>query len=525
MLQEIEGAAAGSTAGPFDPSMIDKALESADFNSLRMALYQATGDEALTHMKVVHHPAWGGVMMVEQVAAEHFDEIRQKTKAYLLNPPEAVPPPPKHEEVMRLLEVFAGKNLSPALLEFGAEQLSLDDFPREVKWHDKPPADVLQGLHVSIIGAGVSAIAAAVQLTRLGISYTIFERQPALGGTWQVNKYPEARVDVTSFDYQYHFEKNYPWPNHFSDGGENLKYLNYIAEKWDVAPNIRLNTEVTKATWDEEAGKWEVQIDSPDGSTEIVRSQFLISACGLFNKPKHPDIPGIETFTGDMFHTTAWDPDYDYSGKRIALIGNGSTGSQTLAPLARKGQSVTVFMRTAHWVFPMENYFAEVPAEAHWLMKAMPYYWNWYCYSRFIMTLHLQDVGTYDREWMAKGGIISERNDRLRQVLTAFVHKKMAARPDLAEKLVPSWSPLSRRPIVDSGWYDSLLRDNVELVTSPIDHFTPTGIVTKDGVEREIDMVALAAGFEVSNFLWPVKYVGRNGVTLETAWAKDGARS
>jgi 4-hydroxyacetophenone monooxygenase len=137
----------------------------------------------------------------------------------------------------------------------------------------------------------------------------------------------------------------------------------------------------------------------------------------------------------------------------------------------------------------------------------------------------LQDVGEYDPAWQAKGGLISERNDKLRDVLKRWIEQKLGARPDLAAKMVPTWSPMARRPIVDSGWYDALLRENVELVTTPIERITPQGIVTADGIERRFDLIALAAGFEVSRFLWPIKYVGRDGITLEKAWEKDGARS
>lgn len=509
---------------PVSVAPIEKALLSADMNSLRMALYQATGDEALAGMRVVHQPVWGGVMMMDALAPEHHDEVRRKAKDFLLDMPDTVAPPPSIEHAHRLLEISAGAPLSLNQRTMGTEELAFDDFPQEVRWSKRPSVEILRQKHVTIIGAGVSGIAIGVQLTRLGIPYTIYERQPGLGGTWQINNYPEARVDITSFNYQYHFEKSYKWPNYFSDRNANLKYLRYIAEKYGVAPNIRFDTEVSAAVWDEATSKWSVTIET-DGAEKVGNSDFLLSACGLFNKPKYPDIAGIDDFKGEVYHTTAWNPDYDYTGKQIALIGNGSTGSQTLPALAEKAEKVTVFMRTAHWVFPMEDYKAEVAPEVHWLLDTMPYYWNWFCYGRYVTTMRMQDIGEYDPEWQAKGGQVSERNDKLREVLTEGIRTKMAPRPELVDKLIPTWSPMARRPIVDAGWYDALLRDNVELVTSPIERFTPTGIITKDGVERPLDLVALAAGFQVSQFLWPVQYVGRAGITLEKAWEKDGARS
>jgi 4-hydroxyacetophenone monooxygenase len=506
--------------------MLERAVEAADLNALRMALWQVTGDEALGRMSVVKVPVWGGVMVFDQLAPEHHEEVKAKAIAYLSNPPEKVPPPISREEAPRLVASFEGVDrVSDALFGFAWEELAFDDFPREVKWHEKPSPEILKANHVTIIGAGVSGILAGVQLSRLGIPYTIFERHSDMGGTWHVNRYPEARVDITSYIYQYHFEKNYRWKSYFSDREETHNYLRFIAEKYDVLPNIRCGNEVTEARWNEEASAWDVTVRTGDGEEQTIRSQFLLSASGLFNKPKLPAIPGLETFEGAVFHTTQWDESYDYSGKRIALIGNGSTGCQALPALAEKGESVTIFMRTPHWVFPMENYKGLVAPEVNWMLDHMPYYWNWFCYGRSRMSLRLQDVGEYDPEWQAKGGIISERNDRLRDTLTTFIGEKMAAKPELAEKLIPSWPPLARRPVVDSGWYDALLRENVAVVRTSIDHIEPRGIVDSEGELHELDLIVLATGFEVSRFLWPVRYTGRSGVTLEQAWSEDGARA
>ena len=226
-----------------------------------------------------------------------------------------------------------------------------------------------------------------------------------------------------------------------------------------------------------------------------------------------------------MFHTTQWDHKFDYQDKNVALIGNGSTGCQLMPGVAQVARKLTVFQRTAQWVMPAENYTAPIPAGTRWLFDNMPYYWNWYCYSAFASACKLEELQTYDREWQAHGGIISERNDTLRDRLTNYIAAKVGHDPALHQKVMPSFAPLGRRSVVDNGWYDALLRDNVELVTEPIVRITPTGILCRDGQQRDFDLIILAAGFQTSKYLWPVQYVGRQGKTLEEAWSKDGPRS
>ena len=160
-----------------------------------------------------------------------------------------------------------------------------------------------------------------------------------------------------------------------------------------------------------------------------------------------------------------------------------------------------------------------------WLCDNLPYYWNWYCFAAYYRSLDLAPLQLRDLAYEAKGGCANERNDAIRKSLTNFIHKKMADRPDLIEKLIPKYAPLVRRLVVDNGFYDCLKEKHVELVTTGIDHFTEKGIVTTDGVEREFDMVVLGAGFKVSKYFWPCEYVGKGGTRLEDCWTKDGARS
>ena len=500
-------------------------LNTADLNVLRMALYQLTGDPALAAMRVVEVPVRGGVLVGTALAPEHHDEVKRKALAYLMNPPPSVPPIPTSAEGVRLMELFLGRTQTENEERFGLEELAFEEFPRDIGWTKKPSEKTLSEFNVTVIGCGIAGLALGVQLNRLGINYAILERQAGIGGTWWINDYPECRVDVTSYLYQFKFEKRYPWSEHYASRDETLRYLNHIADKYDVRRHVQLRTELISATWNEGEAKWHLRVRGPDGAERTIKSNVVISSTGLFATANEPNIEGLKSFRGKAFHTTRWDHGFDYANKRVALIGNGSTGSQLMPGVAAKAKRLFVFQRTPQWVMPAENYRMKITPEAQWLFQNVPYYWNWFCYYTFATTSRLQDLQRYDREWQKEGGRINARNDKLREILLEYIRTKVGDKPDLYSKLLPSFAPLGRRSVIDNGWYDALRRDNVELVTEKIARFTPQGILTVDGIERDIDLAILATGFKTSKFLWPVKYTGRGGSTLEQLWSKDGPRS
>jgi 4-hydroxyacetophenone monooxygenase len=516
---------ANSTSQQCDDAFLMSAIKQANLNALRMALYQLTGDPEFAAMEVEPFAIRGGALFTMVVAEKNRGRMIEKAFEILKNIPERPAQLPSKDRVRELMTMFSGQELSEADFQYGFEELALEDFPRDVKWNQEPDRKKLQDYKITIVGAGISGIAVAILLERIGIPYKIIERRPGLGGTWWINDYPEARVDTSSFLYQFRFEKNYPWSEFFASRDETLKYLNHVAVKYGILGNIQFSTELISAKWDESTSHWRCQVRQPDGVEREERANVLISAMGLFATPKLPDIEGIADFQGKMFHTTAWDHGYDYSGKRIALIGNGSTGTQLMPRIARVAKSVTAFQRTPNWIQPVENYRGKITPEIRWLFDNVPYYWNWFGYSIFVAASSSQELQAHDREWQEQGGRISGPNDKVRAALTQYIRDKVGDDAELFEKCLPMYAPMARRLVVDNGWYDALRRDNVELITARIERFTPMGIRTVDGVEREFDLVILGAGFDVNRFLWPVKYEGREGATLEKSWRKDGARS
>jgi len=516
-----------------DGGFVDRALEAANLNALRIALYHQTNDPRLAAMEVKQVPAQGGALTAYVLHRQHHDELRAIATEYFsqrlgTESDHSVRPHPTREETADLITLFTGEAPTETELAFSYEDLAFEDFPRNIDWTNGRPENV-DDFHVTIVGAGFSGLVMGIQLDRLGIPYRIIERNPAAGGTWFTNDYPEARVDIPSAIYQFRFIKQYPWKSYFATQAELAEYVQMIIDEYDLASKISFNTAVADATWNETSKRWDLELDGPDGTTAI-GTNAVISCAGLFNKPNLPDIEGIESFEGHMFHTTEWDHSVDYNGLDIALIGTGSSGAQLMPNLAEAAKQLNVYQRTANWVTPVVGYRNQMPAEERWLFDSMPGYWNWFIFASYVAQMQMQSLQVMDPEWIAAGGRVNERNAKFEARLTEFIRSKVGDDDELFAKLVPSYPPLARRLIIDNGWYDALVQDNVDLVTDGIERITPNGIVSIDPktgneVERSVDMIVLGAGFKVAEYLWPVPYTGRNGMSLEKLWARDGARA
>jgi len=511
------GRHAAGAPQPVDKAFIDRALDDADLNALRLALYQATGDESLLELPLKTVPMYGGALMQTVVADEAVATLRARATEFLTNKPaDFTEVGPTDPELRRMYEAFRNEELSDRSWAYRRDLAAFDDHPRLAQWTGAEPS-IPEGFHVAVIGAGFGGIAAAVQLEHLGIPYTVYERRSELGGTWSINAYPDVRVDTTNFLYQFFFEKNYPWTEYFARAGEVREYLQHVAKKYGVLEHISFDSDVKEASFDAESGRWTIDAVI-DGRPHTLTANAVVSASGLFATPKHLEVPGIEDFGGEIVHTAECTGQEQLEGRNVAIIGNGSTGVQMLSQVRSRARSVGVFQRTPQWISPRERYGEAIAPETRWLLDTMPYYWNWYCYSIATLRLGGQVLQEPDPEWQAAGGLVNRANDSYREGLTAYVKAKLGDRPDLWKKLIPTHAPMARRLIVDNNWYASLLEDNVELVTDTIERFTPTGIRTADGKERSYDLVFTATGFATQKYLWPTAYRGLNGETLEDRW-------
>lgn len=513
------GRSASAAAG-VDEAFVLRALTQANPNALRMAVYQNTRDPELRNMQLEPRRVRGGAMLVHVLSKADRARVVEKALALLRHgrPPAE---PLGHDEAVDLLNVSGAALDTTSKLRLAVDELGL---PAAGAGADLDPEAVARR-KVIIIGAGISGIAAAIRLKALGVPFEVIERQAGVGGTWFLNDYPEARVDISNFIYQYRFEQNFPWSSQFAAQPEIKAYLEHIVEKYEIASNIRLDTRVVGAAWNSERRRWVIELGRADGATETTEADFLISASGLFSTANLPDIPELEAFKGPVFHTTAWDHGFDFNGKRVGLIGNGSSGVQLMPWLARAASHLTVFQRTPNWLAPIEDYRKKVTAEQQWLFANLPGYWTWHCFSLSTVDKQTEELQTEDPAYVSAGGGINERNTRFRQFLEGYIRDQLPDRPDLQAKCIPTYPPLARRLVVDSGWLQSLRRPNVELVTDRIVRGTGEGLQTTDGRLHQLDAIVLGTGFRVSEFLSSVDYRGLDGARLSDVWNKDGARA
>jgi len=503
---------------------VRQALEKADLGTLRIALFQATRDPEIAAMVPEPQTVRGGAGVTYQLPEKYRTSLVDKGVHFLTNGLNQFEKRIPDDKELRELMEMAGDPLDDAEFLARREIPALDPFPWAAKWHSGRPA-LPDDFLVVIVGAGFGGIGMGVQLENLGIPYLVLERRGEVGGTWSINTYPGARVDTPSAVYEYSFEKCYPWKEFFAQQPEVREYIEYVADKYGVAKNLRLNVDVKGAQFDPATSRWRVNVVGPDGDSETIMANFVISASGLFASPRQLDVEGFDDFRGDIFHTTEWSAERDVTGKDVAIIGNGSTGIQLLGEVAAKAKQVKVFQRTPQWISPREQYGAPISDELQWLMKNVPYYWNWSRYTGALSTMNLYGLLTPDPEWQASGGMFSRQNDAVRGFLQEYIKDQVDYRSDLVAKLTPQYPPFARRMVVDNGWYKALLRDNVELVTDPIERFTLGGIETTTGVQYNVDLVVTATGFSVEKYVWPADYVGLDGAHLQDKWSEEGVRA
>ncbi|ORB76690.1 monooxygenase, partial [Mycobacterium timonense] len=264
---------------------------------------------------------------------------------------------------------------------------------------------------------------------------------------------------------------------------------------------------------------WTVSSRDSDGSPRAVTANVVISAVGLFNKPKIPDIAGMDRFTGPMFHTAQWPEDLDVTGKRVAVIGTGASAMQVVPAIAGKVGQVTVFQRSPQWIGPCAEYFAPVPEDVHFLMDHVPYYQAWYRFRlAWVFNDRVHPSLQIDPQWGDPARSLNAVNDGHRRYFTRYLVSQLEGRPDLIEKCLPDYPPFGKRMLLDNGWFAALKRDNVRLVTEGVDSITERGVCSSGGDEVEADVVVFSTGFETTRYLQPIEFVGRGGTRLREIW-------
>lgn len=509
-----------------DDAVIEDALAHADPMVLRGLLHQLTGDPEVAQVEV--KPIQAGFTEVFVVADEAgVARLRAKAAAFLkayrdsgagilgIGPRERLPDS---------LGLMLGRPLAGEELDHHVEELAIDPMVRSLRWQGTPDPARLKDFTVTVIGAGMGGLNAALQLRQAGFPVTVIEKNAGVGGTWWENRYPGARVDTASRSYTHIFGVDFPYPNPFCEWRENVKYFNWVADEFDLRKHIQFETEVKALTWDEAAGEWAIEIVGPEGPRTI-RSRAVITAVGFLNRPNIPDIPGKDDFAGPSWHTARWPDGADLTGKRVAVIGTGCTGYQMIPELALQAKHVTVFQRTPQWLFPVPGYRSPFPPQVNWLDRNLPFHTN-FMRAKACTLDGLAQVAQIDPDFDDPHAC-SALNKRARDQSVAFLESKLGD-PALVAAMTPPHPVWSARAVVvdpDYSILDALQRDNVTLVTSGIERIEPGGVVDRDGALHEADVIVYATGFHATEYLFPMTITGRGGQTIEDLWAKDGARA
>ncbi len=360
---------------------------------------------------------------------------------------------------------------------------------------------------IAIIGAGFAGIGTAIQLKKAGIhSFTIFERAGEIGGTWRDNTYPGAACDVPSHAYSLSFEQNPGWTHRYSPSEEIQNYLLGIVDKWRLRSHLRLGTEIVEARFDETQGAWTLTTDKGD----TVTARVVVSGVGGLVDPALPDIKGLQSFGGELFHTARWNHDYELTGKRVGVIGTGASAVQVVPSIAPQVERLAVFQRTPAWVVPKRD--KRYSEHARRLYARLPVLLH---ASRFLQYLSSEIWGPMIFLDAPRLSAVGER--------LSMAHLRAQVKdPVLREKLTPHFQFGCKRILVSDDYWASFERENVDLVTEPIEEIVPEGIRTADGKLRELDVLVLATGFALGLASAPFPITGRGGRTLDQVWA-DGA--
>ncbi len=428
-----------------------------------------------------------------------------------------IPPAVTYDQLSTIGRWMAGDQFDP-ILPFIAEECVTEELDRRKPRWNKNNIAPERPFHVTIIGAGFSGLVVGFRLKQAGVPFTIYEKNADVGGTWWENTYPGSRCDLTSFTYSLAF-KRHTWPEVFSAQPDILAYMQECARECGLYEHIRFNNEVSQATWNENRGGWELDVETETGS-ERVFSNVTVFGVGQLNRPRLPDVPGIDSFAGPSFHSARWDHALDLTGKRVAVIGTGASSVQFTPHVATQAEHLTLFGRSTAWFIPTPDLHDAVAEDEKWLLDNLPHYSMWKRAGLVTsIAIGVLDECVVDPDYPPPERAVSAKNEELRTQLAGWQEANIADCPELRDVVIPDSPVGAKRLVRDNGtWTNTLKRDNVTVVKDTIAEITPRGVKCADGTEHEVDVIIYGTGFRVSDFLFPVDVYGCGGMELAKFW-------
>ena len=416
---------------------------------------------------------------------------------------------PSDDEMHKIMNYIVGAEVSEDYVPMMLDEINLRP-SKSIKNTAAPNKRDIKDFSALIIGAGMSGILMGIKLAERGIPFKIYEKNKSVGGTWAENTYPGCRVDIPNHFYSYSFEENHQWSQYFSQQPELEQYFQACFDKYDLAGMTQFNTEVSAMTFDDSTNLWSIQSIN-NGSEQSEEFNLVISCVGQLNQPKIPEINGLESFEGNIFHSARWPQDDQITGKKVAVIGSGASAFQIVPSIADQCDELTVFQRSAPWMFPNPDYHRDVEDGKKWLLENLPGYSRWY---RFLLfwpgSDQLLDSLFIDPEWQGGESSINETNDQMRQIFTDAMLGQLQDK-SLIPKVIPNYPPFGKRMLQDNGaWLQSLQKDNVRIFTDEIQELTQAGILSNNQL-YEFDTIILATGFKAQEFFTPICINGGDG--------------
>jgi len=358
-------------------------------------------------------------------------------------------------------------------------------------------------MRVGVIGAGMAGILSAIKLEEAGITdFTVYEKGDKLGGTWRENTYPGLACDVPSHLYSYSFALTPEWSHRFSPGPEIRAYFERVARDHDVVPHVRFGHEVASCTFAD--GRW--QLTTTNGHRDEV--DVVIAATGVLHHPRYPDIDGLDSFDGALFHSSRWDHTVRIDGARLGIIGTGSTAVQMVSAVVARVAKLSLFQRTAQWIMPQENPAYSDEEQAAFRQD-----------PALLSQLHTQLGEMFG---LFANAVIDAESPEIKMIEDACLAnlENNVRDADLRERLRPSYRAACKRLIISPDFYDAIQAPNAELVTEGIECVEAAGVRTRDGLLHPLDVLVLATGFKADAFMRPMRVTGRDGHTLDQIWAQ-----
>jgi len=501
---------------------LEAVVAQAELPPLLAAAYVLTGDESLIESElqpqlkplIATVEPQGGMPAAAQNAAirkllPHIAKVGQMSEPT---------PAESRDRILRAVDFMTGGKSedykSLIVHELGVETANRSEIPNS-------------DFKVAIIGAGMSGLAIAYELEQQGISYVLLEKNQDVGGAWLENIYPGCRLDTNNFAYSFSWAHRPSWPDQFSRQKDILSYFNDVARDHGLRERIHFGVEVKTLDYDSSSSKWTVGYAAVGGDErQLIVANAVVLAVGQLNQPQYPEIAGNECFQGSSFHSAKWDTTANIDGARVAVIGTGASAFQIVPSIAERVAELNVFQRTPPWMVATPTYHMQTPPGLEWLLHNVPGYSRWLRLWQFwIATEGRFEAVIVDEAWQHPVSV-SAQNEVLRTSLLDHLERHFGDDPALLKQVTPTYAPGAKRLLRDDGtWARTLKRDNVTLVTTPIDRIVGDGIITSDGSFRAADTIVFATGFRAADFFDPIVITGPGGVQLQRDIWKGDARA